>query len=135
MKSLEIGVSRKVPSKIFCVGQNDHKVKGLSLNELALIIEVDLKKLADKYFELAASFILRLEPNKYASFGEINVKLISDNRHALAILEDEIEYILRSYNKQILAINNGAFVSRYLRFYYTIDFSRRELSLLKGEQK
>ena len=132
MKSLQIGVARKTPSKIFCIGENCEKTQGLSLNELALMIELDLKRLADKYYEWALSFVIALKPNKYARFGEINVKLIGDDSHAFAILEDEIEQILWSYNKQILAIKDGAFVSRYLRFCYTIHFSKRELSLLKG---
>ena len=132
MKSLQIGVGRRIPSKIFCVGQNCDKAQGLSLNELALLIELDLKKLGDKYHDWALSFVIALRPNKYARFGEINVKLIGDDSHAFGVLKDEIEHILWSYNKQILGLKDGAFVSRYLRFYYTIDFSKRELSLLKG---
>ena len=135
MKSLQIELGIKIPSKIFCVGENYDKTKRFLLNELALVIELDLKKLADRYYELTPSFVIVLKANEHTRFGEINVNLIAHDSHALAILRDEIEHILWSYNKQILALSNGGFVSRYLRFHYTIDFSRRELSLLKGGEK
>ena len=127
MKSLEIKLNKKFPSKICCVGSNYEQTKTAKISELTSIIEINLKKLADKYYELGANF----EVEYTDDVKTLDVFLTSHNVQALNILLDEIEHILWSYNKQILTQSGGCFKTRYLRFNYTIRFTHRKRERLK----
>ena len=118
MKSVNIETKQKIPSKICCVGDSYDRTKRFHLNWLLQFIEFDLKKLADKYCELVASFEVTLDYDSKS----INIALTSSNTQAFNILIDEIEHILWSYNKQVLTQSRGGFISRYLRFNYITKF-------------
>ena len=125
--------NNKWPNKIICLGVNYHSSKNYSLPELALMIEADLLQLAGSYSELACHFETKLMAAQDGVDG-LGVRLISAHSDTLMILQDEVERILESYNKQLLIRRQGRFYSYYCRFYYHIEFQHKKFRLIKGGQ-
>ena len=130
MKSNNFINSNKWPNKIIFMGENYRSSKGLSLPELAFMIEADLLQLANTYDELTCHFDVKLIPCK-EGVDRLQVSLVA-NSDALMILQDEVHQIVESYNKQLLVRESGVLRNYYCRFYYDIEFQHKNLFPIKG---
>ena len=63
METFTVATGSRLPSKICCTGKNYEETKGLPVNELALRIEADIKKLTDGHPELDAGFDIETGPD------------------------------------------------------------------------
>ena len=113
------------------MGKKWEEFKDFSLGELSFVIEADLAKLAKRYSEMNCKLTVR--PGILREEGEgLIVTLTASKCDAWTILRDDIDSIMGSYNKQLLVLRNGLFVSHYGRFQYGVEFDHKPLSVIKG---
>ena len=121
----------RIPEKICLSGEKHHQTKKMSLNELALQIEIELQRLADEYYEQRLFF--KVDTSTRSQDEEIHVTLLGTDKNSLNLLRPDIEHILWKYNRQVLFKQNGSLQPNFLRFSYRLSFSDEKLLIIEEE--
>ena len=108
------------------IGTKYDSTKTLSLKELQLFIESDLRKLLDYHFELSMSFRINGSLNKVTKTYRFNIEIFMNDTLSRVLVHYDIEKILWNYNKQVLLQKGGRLHTHYIRFEYELKYKSNE---------
>jgi hypothetical protein len=131
LKTVKISIREQIPMKINCTGVNYEDTHKLSVKELLLFIERDLRCLSLENGQIFSLITVRLQENKFGQIPKIEVKVSGDDHAAYWALLEDLEGILWSYNKQIFYQNAGSLNKVYHRFDYQIHFEKNKSGQLE----
>ena len=126
-----INLNHGLPSKICLAGDRYLETKGVTLHEVALLMEQRLFKLSELYPELNLYFEVKFSQS---NDDHIHVKVFTSHDKAKSVVFEEIQKTLSDYNKQILIFERGAYEPFYNRFHFTVDFTCG-IKIIKNEEK
>ena len=134
MDNINLQLKKITSPVIVCTGKHYQQTQRISNSELFLTIERDIKQIIDSYPEVKSlNYELNHRLNQGSTSPHIEIKLSHCECVSFHQVKADIEYLLWSYNKQVLHSKNGQFYVHYLRFTFSVEkYPLKKQSTLKA---
>lgn len=121
MNSISLENKMSFPLQLTLTGSNLEETKNLPLKDLVLYLEREFKRLEEEFHWLDLQLEIEVDQRRETN-ESFTIFLTTKDYGGHLIVQDKVEAILWSYNKQVLGQNGGRLYSHYCRFDYIIHY-------------
>ena len=116
-------VHNQMPSAIHCIGVNVRDTKNLTVNELMLFFDRDIRAYLKRISLLDP--VLEASLLKHDGFTQVRISIQVRSKDFCSSVKREVEALLWSYNEQILVQKDGCLKPLKPRFHYKVVVKER----------